>query len=142
MVTLLPITLLALLGEYWAKMVHINAHACMHTQTHACTHTRTHAHTHARMHTHTCTHTHRDDAHVVHALTQASRLRDHHVELLRDGVLGSQPRLQLLRKDRELSAVVDWRKDPQSPLHFENHSSKNDSGTLGFWFGNSMNTIT
>jgi len=44
----------------------------------------------------------RDNAQAVHELTQDC----HQVELLRDGVPGSQPRLQLLHKGRELSAVV------------------------------------
>jgi len=44
----------------------------------------------------------RDNAQVVHALTQDCRQE----ELLRDGIPGSQPRLQLLHKSRELSAIV------------------------------------
>ena len=91
-----------LLNPHTHTDTHALIHTCMHTYMHVCIHIHTqHTHTHARTHTHK----HRDNAHV-HVLRQPSRLRGHQVELLCDGILGSQPRLQLLCKDRELSTVT------------------------------------
>ena len=73
--------------------------SCFPWYTHACTHTHTHTHTERERE--------RDYTHIVHILTQASRLRSSQVEPLSNGVLESQPRLQLLCKGSStLSAVV------------------------------------
>ena len=145
------------------SLIHNDAHTHTHThaQTRAHTHTRTHTHIHTHTHTHRCTHTHTDThtrawAHT-HVHEQSAKYLNYgpleeSVECsyadLRDVMKLQIGRVKVSYTD--LSAGTRFLEAPicgTVPVHtpqytLESHSSKNESGTLEFWFGIPMNTIT
>ena len=125
MVTLLPTTLLDLTGEYGAKLVHINAHTCMHIHTHA--------HTHRDRQCAHCPHTHTSLKAAQPSCGAAMRWRTWKPAKVTTLVQG--------QRAKRRSRLAERSTEPTPQYTLENHSSKKDSGTLGFWFENPMNTL-
>ena len=145
--------------SYTMMLTHTHTHT--HAQTRVHTHTRTHTHIHTHTHTHRCTHTHTD----THTRAWAhTHVHEQSAKYLNYGPLEESVecsyadrrdvmKLQIGRVKvsyTDLSAGTRFLEAPicgTVPVHtpqytLESHSSKNESGTLEFWFGIPMNTIT